>query len=119
MSVSILKLDQTLIATLQGDLIDEDLQAFQYELARRVGDDRCSGVVIDVSLMEIVDSFAARTLSTLSKVCSLRGARTVMVGLQPEVAFTMVQQGLTLQGIPTALNLEAGLTKLKAWRDSH
>ena len=70
------------------------------------------GVIVDVTVLDVMDSFAVRTLSTLSQMITLRGAETVIVGIQPEVAFAMVQLGLTLGNVTTALDLEEGLSYL-------
>jgi rsbT antagonist protein RsbS len=81
-------------------------------LVDRVGLFRSRGVIVDVTALDVMDSFAARTLRDLAHMARLRGAHTVIVGIQPEVAFAMVQLGLTLEEIPTALDLEEGLSYL-------
>ena len=78
------------------------------------GKEAASGVVIDVSALDVMDSFATRTLRGIAQTTRLRGADTVIVGIQPEVAFAMVQLGLTLDGIATALDLEEGCERLRA-----
>jgi rsbT antagonist protein RsbS len=78
-----------------------------------VGKHRSKGVIIDVTALDVMDSFATRTLRSLAHMIKLRGADTVICGIQPEVAFTMVQLGLTLEGISTALDLEEGLILLQ------
>lgn len=112
--IPILKLGSILIATLQGDLADRDLLDLRDELSQRVGTERVKGVVIDVSVLDVMDSFATRTLRNIAETLRLRGAETVIVGIQPEVAFAMVQLGLTLAGTATALDLEEGLELLAA-----
>jgi rsbT antagonist protein RsbS len=112
MRVPILKQGSYLIASIQDALTDTDLSQLQEELANRVGAIRTRGVIIDVTALDVLDSFASRTLRDLSQVIRLRGAETVIVGIQPEVAFTIVQLGLSLEGVTTALDLEEGLALL-------
>jgi rsbT antagonist protein RsbS len=81
-------------------------------LAEKVGKFRARGVIVDVTVLDVMDSFASRTLRDLAHMTRLRGAETVIVGIQPEVAFAMVQLGLTLEGVDTALDLEEGLAFL-------
>ncbi len=112
MEVPILKQGDFLIATFQAALTDEDLLQLQDALVARVGKFRSHGVIVDVTALDVMDSFAARTLRALAHMVRLRGAETVIVGIQPEVAFAMVQLGLSLEGVPTALDLEEGLAQL-------
>lgn len=112
MHVPILKQGSYLIASIQDALTDTDLLQLQEELVKRVGAVRTRGVIIDVTALDVMDSFASRTLRDLAHVIRLRGAETVIVGIQPEVAFTMVQLGLSLEGVTTALDLEEGLALL-------
>ncbi|MBI4312435.1 MAG: STAS domain-containing protein [Chloroflexi bacterium] len=91
---------------------DDDFQQLCNELVERVGKDRSYGVVVDVSGLDVIDAFAARTLSTMAQMVQLRGAKPVIVGIQPEVALTMVRQGLSFGRTATALNLEVGLSYL-------
>lgn len=112
MQVPILKQRDYLIASVQSVLSDEDLLRLRDELATRVGRNRSKGVIIDVTVMDVIDSFATRTLRAIAHMVRLRGAETVIVGIQPEVAFSMVQLGLSLVGIGTALDLEEGLSYL-------
>lgn len=109
MEVPILKQSDYLIATFQAALTDEDLVHLQDALVTRVGKFRSRGVIIDVTALDVMDSFAARTLRSLAHMVRLRGADTVIVGIQPDVAFAMVQLGLTLEGVQTALDLEEAL----------
>jgi len=112
MRVPLLKQGSYLIASIQDALTDTDLLQLQDELVERVGALHTRGVIIDVTALDVLDSFASRTLRDLAHVIRLRGAETVIVGIQPEVAFTMVQLGLSLEGVTTALDLEEGLALL-------
>ena len=114
MQVPILKQGDVLIASIQSDLSDHDLVQLRDNVAEKVGRFKSLGVIVDVSMLDVMDSFATRMLSTIADTTRLRGAETVIVGIQPEVAVAMVQLGLTLDGIPTALDLEEGLELLKA-----
>ena len=111
-SVPILKQGDILIASIQDALTDHDLLELRDELAAKVGKFRSRGVVIDVTALDVMDSFATRMLRSLAEITRLRGARTVIVGIQPEVAFAMVQLGMGLGEISTALDLEEGLETL-------
>ena len=113
MDVPILKQGQFLIATIQAALSDEDLLQLRRSLVHQVVRFRSLGVIMDVTSMDVMDSFASRTLLEISRMIRLRGADTVIVGIQPDVAFAMVQLGLTLEDIPTALDLEEGLAYLQ------
>ncbi|HZI92718.1 MAG TPA: STAS domain-containing protein [Patescibacteria group bacterium] len=122
MEVPILKQGSYLIATIQTALNDSDLLELRDSLVAKVGVNRSRAVIIDVSALDIMDSFSCRTLSDVAQMIRLRGAETIIVGIQPEVAFSMVELGLTLEGIPTALDLEEGLEYLdrnrkNAWRE--
>jgi rsbT antagonist protein RsbS len=112
MRVPILKQRDYLIASAQSVLSDDDLQRLRDDLSVTVSRHRSKGVIIDVTVMDVLDSFATRTLRAIAHMLRLRGAETVIVGIQPEVAFSMVQLGLSFTGIGTALDLEEGLTYL-------
>ncbi len=118
MLVPILKQGDYLIASVQSELSDEDLLKLRDELVRRVGELRSRGVIIDVTALYVMDSFATRTLRAIAHMIRLRGAETIIVGIQPEVAFTMVQLGLKLEGVMTALDLEEGLAYLQTLHTS-
>lgn len=113
MLVPILKQRHYLIASLPSALRDNELIQLGHELVEQVGGHRARGVVMDVTALDVMDSFAARTLGDVARSIKLRGADTVIVGIQPDVAVAMVELGLTLEGIATALNLEDGLTYLE------
>ncbi len=108
----ILKLGETLIVSVQEALMDADLVGLRDELVADVKKYRANCVVIDVTVLDVLDSFAARTLRHIAQMTQLLGARTVIVGIQPDVAFAMVQLGLTLEGTDTALDLEDALSLL-------
>ncbi|HKN47581.1 MAG TPA: STAS domain-containing protein [Candidatus Polarisedimenticolia bacterium] len=112
MEVPILKQGSYLIATIQSALADADLLNLRDALVARVGRYRSRGVIVDVTAVDVMDSFASRMLRDVAHMIRLRGAETVIVGFQPEVAFAMVQLGLTLEGVATALDLEEGLAFL-------
>ena len=112
MEVPILKQGQYLIASIQAALTDADLVQLRDALVQRVGKFRSRGVIVDVTALDVMDSFATRTLRDITHMIKLRGAQTVIVGIQPEVAFSMVRLGLTLEGVATALDLEEGLAFL-------
>ena len=109
---SILRQGPYLIASIHTALDDSQLMRFQEDLVQRIGQDRARGVVIDVAALDVLDSFASRTLRDLGEMARLRGAVTVIVGIQPEVAFAMVQLGMDTGAVSTALDLEEGLAHL-------
>ena len=109
---SILRQGSDLIASIHTALDDSQLVRFQDDLVDQIGRYRARGVVIDVSALDVLDSFASRTLRDISEMARLRGARTVVVGIQPQVAFAMVQLGMDTGTVPTALDLEEGLSYL-------
>jgi rsbT antagonist protein RsbS len=110
--VPILKQGGFLIATVQAALSDADLLQLRAALLERVVRMRSRGVILDVTALDVMDSFASRTIREIAHMIRLRGAETVIVGIQPEVAFAMVQLGLTLEDVATALDLEEGLEYL-------
>jgi len=112
MEVPILKQGEYLIASIQSALTDADLLQLRDVLVSQVGRYRSRGVIIDVTALDVMDSFATRTLRDIAHMIRLRGAETVIVGIQPDVAFAMVQLGLTLKGVATVLDLEEGLAFL-------
>ena len=112
MAVPILKQGHYLIATIQTALTDTDLRGLRDSLIAQVGRYRARGVIIDITALDLMDSFAVRTLRDIAQMGRLRGAETVIVGVQPEVALSMVELGLTLDGDNTALDLEEGLVTL-------
>jgi len=112
MRVPILKQGDYLIASIQSALSDQDLMQLRDDLAEQAGRFRSRGIIIDVTVLDVMDSFACRTLRSIAHILRLRGARTAIVGIQPDVAFAMVQLGLALGEVQTALDLEEGLVLL-------
>jgi rsbT antagonist protein RsbS len=113
MPVPILKQGGVLIASIQSALTDRDLLQLKDDLAEKVGRFRSRGVIIDVTALDVLDSFATRTLRGIAATARLRGAKAVVVGIQPDVAIALIQLGLTLEGVATALDLEEGLELLR------
>lgn len=114
MRASILKQNKNLIASVQGSMTDADMMQLREELASGVRRYRSTGVLVDVTLLDVMDLFAVRTLRGIAQMVKLLGAQCVIVGIQPEVAFSMVQLGLALEGTTTALDLEDGLDVLQS-----
>ena len=112
MQIPILKQGTFLIVSIQTIISDRDLLDLENELSIKVGEHRSKGVVIDVTTLDVMDSFSTRTLRNIAYTVRLRGAETVIVGIQPEVAFAMIQLGLKLDDVKTALNLEDGILLL-------
>jgi rsbT antagonist protein RsbS len=106
MSVAILSQGEHLIASIQSDLSDPEILRFRDELIERVGRERARGVIVDVSALDVIDSFVARSLQSLAEVARLRGADTVIVGIRPDVAIALVQFNLDLRPLKTALDLD-------------
>ena len=114
MAIPILKQGTTLIVSLQAEPTDAEFVELQTDLTRRVTETHAKGVIIDVTALDVLDSFATRTLREIAQTVTLCGARPAIVGVQPEVAFAMAQLGLSLEGTLTALDLEDGLALLHA-----
>ena len=115
--VAILTQRDYLLATIQGDLSDEEVLALRDELAERVGRHRARAIIIDAAGFDVIDSFVARSLRDLAVTAKLRGALTVVVGIQPDVAIAMVQFRLDLHPLLTALDLDEALALLDAATD--
>ena len=111
-SVPVLKHRDYLIATIQSALSDAGVLALRDDLVEKVGTLRSRGIVIDVAALDVIDSFVARSLQTIALTARLRGAETVIVGIQPDVAVAMVQFQLDLDPVHTALDLEEGFEVL-------
>jgi rsbT antagonist protein RsbS len=112
MLVSVLRQGDFLIASIHTALDDEEMVRFQRNVVARIGAERSRGIIIDVAALDVLDSFGSRCLRNLAHMARLRGAETVIVGIQPDVAFAMVQLGTDLE-IHTALDLEEGLEVLE------
>jgi rsbT antagonist protein RsbS len=110
--IPVLRQGSVLIATLQAAVPDVDLVKLRTALVEEVVRLRSRGVIVDVTAVDVMDSFASRTLQELAQMIRLRGAETVIVGIQPEVAFAMVQLGLRMEDVATALDLEEGMAYL-------
>lgn len=110
--IPILRLGRILIAGLAGELDDKTAVAFGEELTQQIVECSANGVLLDVSKLEIIDSFAARVLTELAAAAGLLGARVVIAGMQPAVAITLVHLGVNLPGLSTALNAEQGMRML-------
>jgi len=110
--VPILKLGDILLVSIQIDLDDQTALALQEDLSERIVATGARGVIIDISSLEIVDSFIGRMLSTVASVSRVLDARTILVGMRPAVAITLVELGLSLPGVQTALDVERALTQL-------
>jgi rsbT antagonist protein RsbS len=107
--VSILRQGPYLIASINTALDDTEMIRFSEDLVERIGRDRCTGVIIDVAALDVLDSFGSCTLRNIAEMARLRGAVTVIVGIQPEVAFAMVELGMSDVFAHTALDLEEGI----------
>jgi rsbT antagonist protein RsbS len=112
--IPILKLGQFLLVTIQVDMHDQLALILQEELTARIVTDGARGVLIDISSLDIVDSFIGRMLSNIAGMARVLDADTVVVGMQPSVAITLVELGLSLPGIKTALNFDRGIDLLRA-----
>lgn len=116
--IPILRMGPTLLVTIQVDMQDQTALALQDDLADRIAKTGASGVMIDISALEIVDSFVGRMLAGISGIARILSATTVVVGMQPAVAITLVELGLSLEGVKTALNVERGLSLLQRAREA-
>ena len=111
--IPILQMGDTLLVTIQVELQDDVAQTLQDDLSARIVTTNAKGVVIDISALEVVDSFIGRIITNTASISSILDARTVLVGMQPAVAITLVELGLSLEGVRTALNVEKGLKILR------
>ncbi len=114
--VSILRQGDNLIASIHTALDDSEMVRFQRNLIEQIGEQRSRGVIIDVAALDVLDSFGSLTLRAIAAMARLRGAETVIVGIQPDVAFSMVELGLGTGSVMTALDLEEGLEYLSRVR---
>ncbi|MGQ4435541.1 MULTISPECIES: STAS domain-containing protein [unclassified Streptomyces] len=116
--IPILRIGDTLVVSVQFDLEDQTVLNLQEDLADQIVAKSAQGVIIDISALEIVDSFVGRMLATVAAISRVLDARTVVVGMRPAVAITLVELGLSLGGVSTALDLEKGLAKLSRPSDT-
>jgi rsbT antagonist protein RsbS len=114
--IPILRMGRTLLVTIQVDMQDQTAVVLQDDLAAQIAKSGASGVMIDISALEIVDSFVGRMLASISGIARILSATTVVVGMQPAVAITLVELGLSLDGVRTALNVERGMDMLERMR---
>ncbi len=113
METSCLKIGSILIVTIQSSLRDEEMIRLKNEIIHKVKENRTTGVIIDVTVLDVIDSFASRVISNLGEMIRLCGAQTVMVGIHPSAAYTMVQLGLSFKNIETALDVDDAMIILK------
>ena len=111
--IPILRMGRFLIVTVQVDMHDRLAMTLQDDLTKRITQDRARGVLIDISSLDVVDSFIGRMIGNTAAMASVLDAQTVVVGMQPSVAITLVELGLTLSGVRTALNVEKGMALLQ------
>jgi rsbT antagonist protein RsbS len=112
--IPILRMGEHLLVTIQVDMHDQLAQTLQDDLTEKIRQTGARGVLIDVSSLDVVDSFIGRMLASIASMSKLLDAETVVVGIQPAVAITLVELGLPLEGVRTALNVELGMEKLRA-----
>ncbi len=111
--IPILRMGRTLLVTIQVDMHDQLALALQDDLTARIVRDRANGVLIDISSLDVVDSFIGRMISNIAGMSRVLDASTVVVGMRPAVAITLVELGLELEGVRTALNVEKGMALLQ------
>jgi rsbT antagonist protein RsbS len=111
--IPILKMGAFLLITIQVDMQDQLAMALQDDLTEKISRTGARGVLIDISAVEVVDSFIGRTIANIAAMARILDAQTVLVGMQPAVAITLVELGLTLPGVRTALNVERGMALLQ------
>ncbi|WP_394428045.1 STAS domain-containing protein [Streptomyces sp. SGAir0957] len=114
--VPIMKIGDVLLVSIQTDLEDQTVLDLHEDLSERIVSSAAHGVIIDISAVEIVDSFVGRMLATIASISRILGATTIVCGMRPAVAITLVELGLSLKGVRTALNLEQGLALLRGLR---
>ena len=117
--IPILRMGEFLLVTIQVDMHDRLAMALQEDLTCRISETAARGVLIDISSLEIVDSFIGRMLGNIAAMSRVLDAQTVVVGMQPAVAITLVELGMSLPGVRTALNVDAGMELLKQSLNGH
>lgn len=113
MTIPILKLKQYLLVTIQWELDDQTAMQFQEDILKKIHETEAKGIVIDLTSVDIIDSFIAKVIGDVVNMSNLMGAKVVLTGIQPAVAITLVDLGIHLDDVPTALDLEKGLEKLQ------
>ncbi|MGA9287046.1 STAS domain-containing protein [Pseudalkalibacillus hwajinpoensis] len=113
MRIPILKLNEYLLITIQVDLDDKTALQFQEDLLEKIHETGAKGVVIDLTSVDMIDSFIAKVLGDVVRMSNLMGAKVVLTGIQPAVAITLIDLGIMMKNVPTALDLEQGLEKLQ------
>ena len=115
--IPILRMGEFLLVTIQVDMHDRLATVLNDDLAERIFETRARGVLIDISALDMVDSFIARMFGTIAQMARVLGAETALVGMQPSVAITLVEMGVAMTGVRTALNMEKGMALLRAGMD--
>jgi rsbT antagonist protein RsbS len=118
-AVPIVRMGTNLLVPLRGDLEDSSVERIEQDVTRVVADTRATGVLIDVSGLAVVDSYVARVIARLVAMIRLLGAQTAVVGIQPAVAIALVELGVPMGGVFTALNAEQGMARLRQLHDEH
>jgi len=113
MQVPILRMNDVLIVTLGEDITDEEAISIKHDILVRIKETECEGLLIDISVVDLIDSFMGRVLNEIAEMARLMGSRTAITGMSPQVAITMVELGLKLDGVYTALTVERGFEWLK------
>jgi rsbT antagonist protein RsbS len=111
--IPILKMNEFLLVTIQVEMHDQLALTLQDDLTTKIADTRARGVLLDISALNMVDSFIGRMIANISSMAGILGAKTVVVGMQPAVAITLVELGLSLHGVKTALNVDRGMDYLR------
>jgi rsbT antagonist protein RsbS len=117
-SIPIIKLEDNLIVSIQVSLHDRLVMKLQDDIAHKIVKTKAKGLIVDVSSVEVMDSYIARAINDIGKNARIMGAESVIVGLQPAVAITLIEMGMTMDKVQTALNLDSGIAKLKEINES-
>ena len=117
-SIPIIKLEDNLIVSIQVSLHDRLVMKLQDDIAHKIVKTKAKGLIVDVSSVEVMDSYIARAINDIGKNARIMGTESVIVGLQPAVAITLIEMGMTMDKVQTALNLDSGIAKLKEINES-
>jgi rsbT antagonist protein RsbS len=117
--VPVMRVGANLLVPLRGELEDSSVERIEREVTRQVADTRATGVLVDVSGLAVVDSYVARVIARLAAMIGLLGAQAAVVGIQPAVAIALVELGVPMGNVHTALNAEQGMARLRRLRDEH